>query len=765
MLLNGSALNVAWLNGATGTIKSLACLTWCGALQQASLTAAKACHSQSAAISDVLGSASIQKTIGVQALATEYVSAWLALGFQLRGDGSAQAQMAGVLQKIAALGAGTSAQVALQTYAQAKATVDFSLQGQALSTAESIATLAQQAKLASNAVGDVFSTGDASVAYAVSAHIRAQATGEVSAATTISLGGSAMGVVQTQAVPTLQVKLKAGGEVSVGVVSADGSGALYVVQSLIAHASGLAMGMASVLKTNRLEASSTAPSLMQGQLGARLFIASQLDAAVQAQAPLTKLCTMVAAAKVSAQVLAAGGVLHHCESNAFVHVQMQGGLASEKPLEALTFSQAAGYALASLDVPLQALTAQAIASVQGLASLSKRCDAACFAVTQLDGQGLITKTSEAFGRAYGYVSAEVVLTKLCEAQGLGSVQSFAASDLSKPIAIIAAIGKTQTLGDAYLLKHLTVSAQALVVTQTHLSLERPLQSITAHGEVQSSGLAFMAKLIGGVAAGGVAQVMAQAQLTKPISVTSQAVSSVIALAAINKPLALAASSSAALDGEAALEKMLAIHAQAKALSGAQALVEKSLALFADAHVSTQTQALDITKRLALQAQAITTTTADAFLLKTIDAHAQAVASLSAEASCTKTSQAQGACVALSRASVDLRIPLGGSLRFENLAWGTCSLTKRLDGAGDAPILVSPKLNHAVWMAGQWIALTALDDAMVLVTKRLDGFDVALSVVQSAHLKKLYQHKSLRVGACALNAQMQVRVESVRVSML
>ena len=755
MLLNGSALNVAWLSGATGTIKSLACLTWCGALQQASLTAAKACHSQSAAISDVLGSASIQKTIGVQALATEYVSAWLALGFQLRGDGSAQAQMAGVLQKIAALGAGTSAQVALQTYAQAKATVNFSLQGQALSTAESIATLAQQAKLASNAVGDVFSTGDASVAYAVSAHLRAQATGEVSAVTTISLGGIAMGVVQAQAVPTLQVKLKAGGEVSVGVVSADESGALYVVQSLIAHASGLAMGMASVLKTNRLEASSTAQSLTQGQLGARLFIASQLDAAVQAQAPLTKLCTMVAAAKVSAQVLAAGGVLHHCESNAFVYVHRQGGLASEKPLEALTFSQAAGYALASLDVPLQALTAQAIASVQGLASLSKRCDAACFALTQLDGQGLIAKTIGALGKADGSVSAEVVLTKQCEAQGLASVQSFAASDLSKPLAIITAMGLAQTLGDAYLLKHLTVSAQALVATQTQLGLGRPLESITAHGEVQSSGHASITKLIGGVAAGGVAQVMAQAQLTKPISVTSQAVSSVIALAAINKPLALAASSSAALGGEAALEKMLAIHAQAKALSGAQALVEKSLALFADAHVSTQAQALDITKRLALQAQAITTTTGDAFVLKTIDAHAQAVASLSAEASCTKTSQAQGVCVALSDASVDLRIPLGGSLRLENLASGTCSLTKRLDGAGDAPFSSSPSLSLAVWLGGDLLECVEHKPIDMLITKRLEGIDVAMTVTESAHLKRLYQHKRIHLNARSLAPRLSV----------
>jgi len=52
-----------------------------------------------------------------------------------------------------------------------------------------------------------------------------------------------------------------------------------------------------------------------------------------------------------------------------------------------------------------------------------------------------------------------------------------------------------------------------------------------------------------------------------------------------------------------------------------------------------------------------------------------------------------------------------------------------------------------------------------VTKRLDGFDVALSVVQSAHLKKLYQHKSVRMGAYALPPQMQVRVESIRIAML
>jgi hypothetical protein len=315
------------------------------------------------------------------------------------------------------------------------------------------------------------------------------------------------------------------------------------------------------------------------------------------------------------------------------------------------------------------------------------------------------------------------------------------------------------------LKHLSVSAQGLIATQTQLGLERPLQSIAAQAEVQSSGLAVITKLIGGMAAGGTVQVFAQAQLTKPISVASQALSSVIALAAINKPLALLAASSTALNGEATLEKILAIDAQAKAASSAQAHVDKSLALLVDAQAITQLQALDITKRLALQTEAITTTTSDALLLKTIDARAQGIVSLSAQANCIKVSQAQGACVSLSGASVDLRIPLAGSLRFENLVLGTCSLTKRLDGAGDAPIQVSPKLSHAVWMAGQWIALTALDDATVLVTKRLDGFDVALSVVQSAHLKKLYQHKSVRMGACALRAQMQARVESVRVSML
>jgi hypothetical protein len=310
-----------------------------------------------------------------------------------------------------------------------------------------------------------------------------------------------------------------------------------------------------------------------------------------------------------------------------------------------------------------------------------------------------------------------------------------------------------------------VSAEALIATQTQLGLERPLQSITAKGEVQSLGLAGITKLIGAMAAGGTAQVFAQAQLTKPIGVASQADLSVIALAAINKPLALLAASSTALDGEATLEKILAIDAQAKAASSAQARVDKSLALLVDAQAITQLQALDITKRLALQTEAIATTTSDALLLKTIDARAQGIVSLSAQASCIKVSQAQGTCVALSGASVDLRIPLAGSLRFENLVLGTCSLTKRLDGAGDAPIQVLPKLSHAVWMAGQWIALTALDDATVLVTKRLDGFDVALSIVQSAHLKKLYQHKSVRMGAFALPPQMQVRVESIRIAML
>jgi len=758
MLLNGSALNLAWLNGATGDLKSLASLAGCSAIAQASVAAAKACQSQSVAAGFVVGFASIQKTIDVHARASEYVSAWLALSFQLAGDSMAQVQVAGVLQKIATVATGTGAQVQVQV--SARASVDFSLQGQALVTAQGFASVTREAKLASSAVAQANTTGDASVAFMVSGHLIAQATCVGSEAKTISLSGGAMGFVQTQTVPALQVLLQ-----GIGGVRPNGSGALDVGQSLKATASGLAVGVASVFKSNVLEARGTTTALMQGQLGARLFIASQLDATVQAQAPLTKLCTVVAGAEVRVQVVAAGGVLHQCESNAFVHIQMQGGLSNEKTFAALTRAQAAGYALASLDVPLQALTAQAIASVQGLASLAKRCDAACLAVSQLNGEGLITKSIDAFGSAQGHVSAEVVLSKQCEAQGHGSVESFAASSLTKPIAIITAIGKAQTLGDAYLFKHLSVSAQGLIATQTQLDLGRPLQSITAKGAVQSLGLASMTKLIGAMAAGGTAQVFAQAQLTKPIGVASQADSSVIALAAINKPLALRAASSTSLNGEATLEKILAIDAQAKAASSAQARVDKSLALLVDAQAITQVQAIDITKRLTLQVQAVATTASDALLLKTIDARAQGIVSLSAQANCIKVSQAQGTCVTLSGASVDLRIPLAGSLRFENLGLGTCSLTKRLDGAGDAPIQVSPKLSHAVWMAGQWIALSALDDATVLVTKRLDGFDVALSVVQSAHLKKLYQHKSVRMGAFALPPQMQVRVESIRIAML
>ncbi|NDD13835.1 MAG: hypothetical protein EB072_14605, partial [Betaproteobacteria bacterium] len=673
MLLNGSALNLAWLNGATGDLKSLASLAGCSAIAQASVAAAKACQSQSVAAGFVVGFASIQKTIDVHARASEYVSAWLALSFQLAGDSMAQVQVAGVLQKIATVATGTGAQVQVQV--SARASVDFSLQGQALVTAQGFASVTREAKLASSAVAQANTTGDASVAFMVSGHLIAQATCVGSEAKTISLSGGAMGFVQTQTVPALQVLLQ-----GIGGVRPNGSGALDVGQSLKATASGLAVGVASVFKSNVLEARGTTTALMQGQLGARLFIASQLDATVQAQAPLTKLCTVVAGAEVRVQVVAAGGVLHQCESKTFA---------------ALTRAQAAGYALASLDVPLQALTAQAIASVQGLASLAKRCDAACLAVSQLNGEGLITKSIDAFGSAQGHVSAEVVLSKQCEAQGHGSVESFAASSLTKPIAIITAIGKAQTLGDAYLFKHLSVSAQGLIATQTQLDLGRPLQSITAKGAVQSLGLASMTKLIGAMAAGGTAQVFAQAQLTKPIGVASQADSSVIALAAINKPLALRAASSTSLNGEATLEKILAIDAQAKAASSAQARVDKSLALLVDAQAITQVQAIDITKRLTLQVQAVATTASDALLLKTIDARAQGIVSLSAQANCIKVSQAQGTCVTLSGASVDLRIPLAGSLRFENLGLGTCSLTKRLDGAGDAPIQVSPKLSHAV----------------------------------------------------------------------
>jgi hypothetical protein len=348
-----------------------------------------------------------------------------------------------------------------------------------------------------------------------------------------------------------------------------------------------------------------------------------------------------------------------------------------------------------------------------------------------------------------------MLIKQCDAQGLASVESFAASSLTKPIAIVTAIGKAQTLGDACLLKHLTVSAQGLIATQTQLDLGLPLQSITAHAEVQSSGLAVITKLIGGMAAGGAVQVFAQAQLTKPISVASQALSSVIALAAISKPLVLLAASSTALNGEATLEKILAIDAQAKAASSAQARVDKSLALHVDAQAITQLQALDITKRLALQTEAITTTASDALLLKTIDACAQGVVSLSAQASCIKVSQAQGACVALSDASVDLRIPLAGSLRFENLGLGTCSLTKRLDGAGDAPFRSSPSLSLAVWLGGdllEWVEHKPID---MLITKRLEGIDVAITVTESAHLKRLYQHKRIHLNARSLAPRLSV----------
>jgi len=748
MLLNGSALNVAWLNGATGDLKSLASLAGCSAIAQASVAAAKACQSQSVAAGFVVGFASIQKTIDVHARASEYVSAWLALSFQLAGDSMAQVQVAGVLQKIATVATGTGAQVQVQV--SARASVDFSLQGQALVTAQGFASVTREAKLASNAVAQATTTGDACVAFMVSGHPIAQAICVVSEAKTTNLAGGAMGMVQTQAAPALQVLLHGADE-----IRTEGSGALDVGQSLKANASGLVVGIASGFKSNVLEARGTTTALMQGQLGARLFIASQLDATVQAQAPLTKLCTAVAGAEASTQVLAAGGVLHQCESNAFVHIQMQGGLSNEKTFAALTRAQAAGYALASLDVPLQALTAQAIASVQGLASLAKRCDAACLAVSQLNGQGLITKTIQAFGSAQGHVSADVVLRKQCEAQGLASVESFAASSLTKPIAIITAIGKAQTLGDAYLFKHLSVSAEVLIATQTQLGLERPLQSITAKGEVQSLGLASMTKLIGAMAAGGTAQVFAQAQLTKPIGVASQADSSVIALAAINKPLALLAASSTALNGEATLEKILAIDAQAKAASSAQARVDKSLALHVDAQAITQLQALDITKRLALQTEAITTTTSDALLLKTIDACAQGVVSLSAQASCIKVSQAQGACVALSGASVDLRIPLAGSLRFENLVLGTCSLIKRLDGAGDAPFSSSPSLSLAVWLGGDLLECVEHKPIDMLITKRLEGINVAMTVTESAHLKRLYQHKRIHLNARSLAPRLSV----------
>ena len=82
-----------------------------------------------------------------------------------------------------------------------------------------------------------------------------------------------MGFVQTQAAPALQVLLQ-----GIGAVRPNGSGALDVLQSLKATASGLAVGIASVFKSNVLEARGTVASLLQGQLGARLFIASQLDA-------------------------------------------------------------------------------------------------------------------------------------------------------------------------------------------------------------------------------------------------------------------------------------------------------------------------------------------------------------------------------------------------------------------------------------------------------------------------------------------------------
>jgi hypothetical protein len=130
MLLNGSALNVAWLNGATGDLKALASLAGCSALTQASVAATKAFQSQSAAAGYVLGSASIQKTIDVYARVSEYVSAWLALGFQLAGDSKAQTQVAGALQKIAALASGSGTQI--QGQVSARASVDFSLQGEAL---------------------------------------------------------------------------------------------------------------------------------------------------------------------------------------------------------------------------------------------------------------------------------------------------------------------------------------------------------------------------------------------------------------------------------------------------------------------------------------------------------------------------------------------------------------------------------------------------------------------------------------------------------
>jgi hypothetical protein len=44
---------------------------------------------------------------------------------------------------------------------------------------------------------------------------------------------------------------------------------------------------------------------------------------------------------------------------------------------------------------------------------------------------------------------------------------------------------------------------------------------------------------------------------------------------------------------------------------------------------------------------------------------------------------------------------------------------------------------------------------MLITKRLEGIDVAITVTESAHLKRLYQHKRIHLNARSLAPRLSV----------
>lgn len=746
MLLNASALNVACLNGATGSLKSLASASGCNASAQAQLGIEKRSQSDIAGVGHVIGLASIQKTIEVVAIAFEQSVAWIALGFQLGGLGLIRAHsLAGALQVSALHGL-----IRGESNAEASITVAFAAYAETRCESYASAHLTGWLNLQGLGVIGVRTHAAHAVAYAVSSNtvISAETTGFVTLAKVLDAGSLSISKAQASATLVLLMGAEASTE-------GEMIGRSTTVKTLTATPACGTLASGATVKIANGEAEGVCQVSASALLGGRVIVQAQMQGASFAYGQLVQGCFLTGAVAVQAAVSANGGVLYCLDARVDLHPTASGSLDRYCLLSASLSTLGVSWGLASMHVPLQVLASVANADLSAAASMVKGCGAQALCQAQLDAQAVALKTIHARGDAVALVLGEAYIAKHSASEANAMVQSFASCDLTKALVIVTAVATAQPKAHSTLTKSLAVAGFAQLGANAHLDTLRPLAGAGALAIAQTFGFASLYKLLGSVAAQAQVNVEGDGRLVKPILAQALTTSLVTADGSLTKPLALDAQSAVFSQSAAALGKTLSLAMTAASLPSASAILEKPLALGVHAIATVSTKSLDVTKHLALQAVSMLSTSSDAELHKPIDASAQAVARSTGAADCIKTVLAQGECVGITAAMLDLRIPLSGWARLQQDALATCSMIKRLDGAGDTPIVINPSLNLLLQLDGRLIHVALDDTVSIFITKTLNGFDLAISMIESAHLKRLYQHKHIRASAQSLAPRVSI----------